>query len=618
MFLILLIFFQFQRLLFVFHFASHFEGNFGEVLLTPFMGIRLDLSAAAYFSILPFLLSFIAFFFPHGKGLERMDTLVRRTFWLMLLMSAMIMAGEIVTYTEWRTKLSTKIFLHFTTPSEVFRTASWANTIWFLTYVALQLLVAWLIYYKLFKRNHVARGEEVFEEDGKWRRILLAPVYGGLFAVVYGMAIRGGFQEIPVSGTNSYFSKKQIVNDLSVNSEWNFLNSFATWYNSDFDQFFQNLDPAEAERIMKEMYAVSGGEQLSVLTTDRPNIILVTLEGWSTQMIEPLGGEEGITPHFNRLCQDGLLFTNIYGTGTTSETGHSSLISGYLAIPGMSISIESAKCRKLPALSKSLKGEGYNSFYTFGGALSYGNIGGYLTDVGFDQLTDENDLDLEPRGKLGIHDEAMFPYFLSEIQKAKRPYFYGMFSQSTHPPYDIPEQEYSGYDGDPFVSSMHYADKHLNRFLNGVKNLPDYDNTLVVLIADHSRANIFNDNVVNEGFYHVPMLLWGGALKKEYHGEQISTIGSQADLPKTLLNQMGLNSTGYHWSKDLLHTGSPQWAINTSNISYALIDTSGMTHYLMFDDRMVYATNPSEQSQKEALKRCRAILECLYREYKEL
>ena len=112
---------------------------------------------------------------------------------------------------------------------------------------------------------------------------------------------------------------------------------------------------------MRAVYAEGEGVRTQVINAPRPNIVLVTLEGWSGQMIEPLGGEAGITPHFNALCEEGVLFTKIYATGGTSETGHSSIISGYPTIAGISISTESAKCRRLPSLNQVFEAEGYNS-----------------------------------------------------------------------------------------------------------------------------------------------------------------------------------------------------------------------------------------------------------------
>ncbi|MBK8926375.1 MAG: LTA synthase family protein [Crocinitomicaceae bacterium] len=312
------------------------------------------------------------------------------------------------------------------------------------------------------------------------------------------------------------------------------------------------------------------------------------------------------------------MFSKIYATGGTSEVGHAAIMSGYTTLAGISISTESAKCRKLPSLNQVLEAEGYSTFYTFGGSLSYGNIGGYLSDVGFDRLVDENDLNLQPKGKLGIHDEAMFPYFLSEIQQAKRPYFYGMFSQSTHAPYDMPCPPYTGYDGDGYVTSMHYADEHLHKFIEEIKKLPDYENTLVIMISDHGKTNIINADTYDEKYFHIPLLLWGGAIKPECQGMVIDKIGSQADLAKTLLNQLKLNSEDFHWSKDLMNPNSPEWALCTSTLSYGWKDSSGYTVYQMINEHLLKSAYADEQKTDLVLKKCRAVLECMFREFKEL
>jgi phosphoglycerol transferase MdoB-like AlkP superfamily enzyme len=609
-----LILFTFQRLLFVFYFLGEFSGHVGDLLLMPFYALRLDFAGFSYIMGLPFLVSVSAFFMRSEKGIKVVNLLISVFVWTMVIAASVIAAGEIVSYYEWQTKLSSKIWIHFTTPSEIFRTGSGSNTWYFLAYFVLQLIFAWVLYVRVFKKNRLT---VVDASIGK--RIGGALIYFVCGTALLGLGVRGGWQEIPVSATNAYHSEKRIVNDVTVNPVWNFIHMTYTFLKVDLDHYFTNLSVEESEQIKNEVYAVPpGADTISVFTDTRPNIVLVTLEGWSAQLIEPLGGEKDITPNFNALCNEGLLFTRIYSTGGTSETGHSSIISGYPTISGISISTESAKCRKLPGINQSLEAVGYSTFYTFGGALSYGNIGGYLSDVGFDRLVDENDLDLEPTGQLGIHDEAMFPYFLSEIQSAKRPYFYGLFTQSTHAPYDMPAPPYPGYDGDGYVTSMHYADEHLGKFVEGIRKLPDFENTIVIFIADHGKSNLFNPDTYDEKFFHIPLLIWGGALKPEYRGSQIDKIGSQADLAKTLLNQMELNSGEYHWSKDLLNANTPEWAICTSTLSYGWKDSSGYTVYQMIEDHLIYSAYDDPEKTDLVLKKCRSVLECMYREFKEL
>ena len=604
-----LIIFLFQRLLFIFHFFGDFEGSYGELFVMPFHGFKLDLSGFAYVMSIAFLLSTISFFIPSERGLKILNRIIRIYFWIIVVAASLVMCGEIVTYIEWKTKLSSKIFLHFGTPSEIFRTASGSYTLWYVVYFVIQIVFVYFLYTRIFKGNNImAKALEM------WKRFVYAlgylAVIGGLFVLM----IRGGVQQIPVSATDAYFSQKQIVNDVTVNPVWNFIHTCYVHFKVDLSVYYQNLDPVEAEALKDELYATDGVDTVRIFSNEQPNIVLVTLEGWSGQMIEPLGGEPGITPHFNDLCEEGLLFTEIYSTGGTSETGHSSIISGYPTIAGISISTESAKCRQLPSLNQSFEELGYNSFYTFGGSLSYGNIGGYLTDVGFDRLVDENDLNLKPTGKLGIHDEAMFPYFLSEIQKAKRPYFYGLFTQSTHSPYDMVADPLPGYD-DEYVTSMHYADEHLHKFVEGIRELPDFDNTVVIFIADHGRAHSLNQNTYDEKYFHIPLLIWGGTLDEEYRGQRVDRVGSQADLAKTLLNQLDINSDAYHWSKDLLDPTTKAWAICTSTLSYGWKDADGYTVYHMIDGRLVQSPYTEQERIDLALKKCRAVLESMYREF---
>ena len=605
-----LIFFLFQRLLFIFQFFSDFSGNYSELFAMPFYGLRLDLSAFGYISAIAFILSTFSFFTTNEKGLKILNKIIRVYFGLLFFAISLMMCAEIVTYIEWKTKLSSKIFMHFSTPSEIFRTASGSYTFWYFFYFIIQAVFGYFLYVKLFKKIQLKAAILPLI-----KRISYALLYllGGAFLFV--LMIRGGLQQIPVSATDGYFSNKQIVNDVTVSPVWNFINTCYVHFKVDLSSYYHNLDPVRSDQLTHELYASQQIDTVKIFDKNKPNIILVTLEGWSAQMIEPLGGEIGITPNFNQICDEGLLFTQIFATGGTSETGHSSIISGYPTLAGVSISTQSSKCRQLPSLNQSLEEQGYNSFYTFGGSLSYGNIGGYLTDVGFDRLVDENDLDLKPTGKLGIHDEAMFPYFLSEIKKAERPYFYGLFTQSTHSPYDMPAEPFPGYNNDGYVTSMHYADEHLGKFVKGIRELPDFDNTIVIFIADHGRANIYNQNTYDEKYFHIPLLIWGGALNKSYSGTKINRVGSQADLAKTLLNQLDINSSEYHWSKDLLDPTSASWAICTSTLSYGWKDKDGYTVYHMIDNRLVGSPYEEQVKIDAALEKCRAVLEAVYREF---
>ncbi|MFK8036677.1 MAG: LTA synthase family protein [Crocinitomicaceae bacterium] len=611
--LLWLLFFSAQRLLFIIHYLGDFTGSFSELIAMPFYALRMDLSSFAYGMGIPFI--FLAFsILLKDRAQSIFIKITHGLIWFFTLLFSILFSSELVSYYEWRTKLSSKIFVHFETPSEVFRTSSGAYTGWFILYLVLQLIIfyflyKWLILRQKSNQNDLKLGKRVVS--------FLTYILVGTF--LFGMALRGGLQAIPISATNTYYSKKQIVNDLAVNSIWNFIHMTFQHFKKDIEGMYNRLDPDYSDVIVDELYSYTPADTVRIFTTSRPNIIFVTLESWSGQVVGALGNPDDITPNFDALCKEGVLFTNMYATSGTSETGHTSIFSGYPTVPGISISSESAKCRQLSSIFGALKTEGYLSSYYFGGALAYGNIGGYLTEMEVDRQTDELDLDLNPKGDLGIHDEAMFPYFLSELSKAKPPYIYGLFTQSTHAPYDMPmgalEDHPKNREG--FVNSLVYADRQVKLFTDALRTDPEFDNTIVIFIADHGKTNYVNGNVYSDDFYHIPLLIWGGAIKNKMKGLKIKKIGSQSDVAKTLLNQMDLPTQAFHWSKNLLDPNAPSWALLTSTMSFGIVDKTGYAAYHTIDEGTAFTTYTDNDSTKIALKRSRALVESIYREFRQ-
>jgi phosphoglycerol transferase MdoB-like AlkP superfamily enzyme len=606
-----LLFFTFQRALFAVHYWSDFDVSFIDLIKLPYFALKLDFAAIGYISILVFVfisLGLLNFSRPYSRVIS---IITKSYLWFIGIASSLIFASELVSYAEWREKLNSKIFVHFETPSEIFRTSSGTYTWWFLLYFTIQIVLLYFLFKWLFKEKQVK-----YEKKSIGVRIFQFFVTFIITSFIGVLAMRGGPQKIPVSATNAYFTNSQITNDLSVNSVWNFIHMSFDYFNSDLGQFYSNLSEDEAKILVQNLYDFPDSDSIRIINSQEPNIIFVTLEGWSAQLIGCLDGEPGITPNFDKLANEGVLFSQIYATSETSETGHTSIFSGYPTLPKVSMSSESSKCRKMPSIIKALHEIGYSSSYYFGGDLSYGNIGGYLTEIGFDKLTDENELQhLEPKGDLGIHDEAMFSYFFNEIEKAKRPYVYGLFTQSTHSPYDMPAPMLDAYPESKYASSMHYADEQIKVFTNQLKQLPDFENTIVVFVSDHGKTNFVNNYKFSDQFFHIPVLFWGGAIKNDYKGHIIDKIGSQIDVSKTLLNQLNHNTSQFNWSKDLLNPFVNEWAILTTSDTYCMKTKDGYVTYHIKEDNINDTNFSDTLKAKKEVKNTQAVIESVYREF---
>ncbi|MFZ5554129.1 MAG: LTA synthase family protein, partial [Bacteroidota bacterium] len=607
--------FFFQRICFVVYYWKEInEAEGGQLWQVPFRAFRLDLAIASFMMIIPFLLSLPVFFITSEKALKRMNLVILIFTCIIFLISILIHAGEIIVYQEWKTKLSTKVFIHFQTPDEIVRTASYSYTVGYFLFVLLQGVFMWLIYFKWMKKNKFTLiSLPVIHKilHASVSTVILLPLF-----VIFG---RGGVNPIPISLKDAYFSKDHIINDLTANSTWNFMHSWIIYVKFNLDKYFDIIPKEEAEAEVGKLLVHDDAAHVQVLKNKNCNLVFIVLEGWSAQLIEPLGGIKDITPNFNKACKEGILFKNIYATSWTSEIGNATIFSGYPAVPEIAISQEPDKIRKMASMANVL--EEYESHFFFGGSLSYGNIGGYMMDAGFDKTTDENQMThLNPKGKLGIHDEAAFSFFYDEVMKLSPPFMYCLFTQSTHAPFDFPGNENNEISDEnlAFKASMTYADKQLGEFLDKFRKSKFYDNTMIVMISDHGRVNEVNGDPFSQKMYHIPALFWGGALEDSLKGMEIDRIGSQADFAKTILLQMGKDVSGFKWTKDMLNPTYPEFALHTCFNGYGWLDTTGHFAYDLTQDIIYENTFSSEEEFEKALHTARCYITCIYRSYREL
>src|SRR5581483_3867044 len=96
---------------------------------------------------------------------------------------------------------------------------------------------------------------------------------------------------------------------------------------------YTELDAADARRAVDSLLAPSGAPPLPLLRIRRPNVILLIWESATAKVFQPLGGLPGVTPHFDSLTHEGILFTNFYASADRSAQGLTALLSGFPAQP---------------------------------------------------------------------------------------------------------------------------------------------------------------------------------------------------------------------------------------------------------------------------------------------
>ena len=565
--------------------------------------LRLDLATGGFLSILPLFFIFLLKF-HHHKWLRLLFYVV---FGIEILAVSIIHSAEINAYFEWNHKLTSRVFMHLSNPDEVFRTADYSMTVYF----SLLLIFEGVVAYYIAKKLLPIRRFDVVAKNWK-ERSLLVLVLPFLIGFCFLFA-RGGWQQIPINIDSSCFSKEHKLNDVSINSTYFFGNSYFLYLKTDFSDILPKMEEKKAEKTVKSLFDFDRNHDNYILNDSKPNVVFVILESWTANAIGCLSNTKGATPNFDRLAKQGVLFSNIYATNTTSEIGNTSILAGYPGIPEVAISLYPEKHRKIKSVNQLLKPYGYFSSYTFAGDLKYGNIESFIVEHQFNEVLDEDDFPpgLE-HGKLTYHDKDLFKFFLQEINASKAPFMQCAFTGSTHAPFDYPKnghEKWTGVEAD-FMNAIQYSDKCIADFIKKAKKEKWYKNTVFVFVADHSHGSPEFPEPYSTKFFRIPILIYGDPVIKSKRGSVYKNIGSQADLATTLLHQLRVKTDALKFSKDLLSPNVKEFAFHATIRGYGFINPNGSLLYNFDSKSYTENTFPKAQFQKS-----KSHSEALFLEY---
>jgi phosphoglycerol transferase MdoB-like AlkP superfamily enzyme len=215
--------------------------------------------------------------------------------------------------------------------------------------------------------------------------------------------------------------------------------------------------------------------------------------------------------------------------------------------------------------------------------------------------------------KWGVHDHIMFSALKDTMKTMREPFLKVVLTLSSHEPFDVPmEPVFSGNDQmTKYRNSVYYADKALGDFLDWAKTTSWWKNTLVVLVADHCCRISTDVPVYAQEIFRIPMVWTGGALAEP--GRVNSKLGSQTDIARTLLNQLGLKGD-FRFSKDLLDDKAPAYAFYTYNEGFAFITDSSE---LIYDNKLGGTVVREGKSPQLAERKGKAYLQVLFDDYLE-
>ena len=566
-------FFFLSRLLFLCYYYEQTSGLDLLTILQSFtQGLKLDLSFAAYLCAIPFLIiAFATFLSPSiSKGL------IKGFSFLIIPILCFLMLFDLGLYGAWGIRLDATPLMYLNTPKEMFASLSITDLIGGIS--------AWIISsisFIIFSNKLINKSLNQLKKGGVWYIPLLLITAGFLVIIM-----RGGLQTVPINQSNVYFSNSMFANHAAINYAWNFTHAVSN-KTYDTENPFIELEPSDADEIYrlayeKLTYIPKDSLNSSVLKTTNPNVILLIWESLTAKVVEPLGGKEKVTENFNRLVEEGLFFDNFYANGDRSDKGLVAILSGYYPQAHKSIIKMPNKSRSLPMLTIKMAELGYTNSFYYGGDLNFGNMNTYLRNGGVKDFISGDSFDDEDwNSKWGAHDHILLKRLSEDLSGAQdHPFFKIAFTLSSHEPFEFPGEYKFGKDTktNRFLSALAYTDKTIATFIEDAKNQPWWDNTLVVIMADHGHPRPKHEGVFNAPKkFHIPMLWLGGALAQT--NTTNNTVCSQKDFAYSLLPLLGGDNSEFEWGHDIFNPSGKHFAHYIFNRGFGTLNKDGFVIY---------------------------------------
>ncbi|MBB4601777.1 phosphoglycerol transferase MdoB-like AlkP superfamily enzyme [Hymenobacter luteus] len=548
-FLFWLLYFVLAKALFVVYHGSRLAGASAGTTVGIFSyGLRLDAAATAYLCAVPFLLFILGSLAGPRFPFER---LIRLFTAILGIVVTLLTVADLELYRAWGFRLDATPLQYLSTPQEMAASAGSAPMALLLAVWLGLLALGWLLY-----RRVVGNVPALPPGFGRGRAALAGLLYLALLVV----PMRGGLQQIPVNQSDVYFSARPFANHAAVNVPWNVINSLRL--QNAGPNPYQFLPDSTAARLTRQLYAPAGPDTVALLRTTRPNVLFLILESFTGKLVGHLGGEAGVTPTLDSLSRVGVSFQHLYAAGDRSQKGLVALLSGYPNQPTTSIIKSPRKTEQLPHLARVLRAQGYSTAYYHGGELAFANMKSYLVTAGYERFTERADFARrDQNSKWGAHDHVLLARMLQELPRQRTPFFVTAFTLSSHEPFDVPmPTRFPGEDeAARFRNSVYYTDHVLGQFLRQARRQAWWDNTVVVVVADHGHHQPGDTPNHAPEKFRIPLLLTGGALRASARGRRIGTFGSQTDVAATLLTQLQLPVRGFPWSRDLLAPAPAAW-----------------------------------------------------------
>ena len=429
------------------------------------------------------------------------------------------------------------------------------------------LMIFWIFLYKKVK-------VEEQKPEKKWKYFVFSVLNLCIVAALVVGGIRGDFKH-STRPINLVDANRHVKNPLQANVVLNSVFSFFRTMNTNN---FKEVHFVNEEFIEKNIqpYKIYPRENAE----PKPNVVIFILESFGKEYSGAFNKNTKIknfvsyTPFFDSLATQSLISTNAFANGRQSIHGMSSVLAG---IPSLKDAFTSSPYsnQKIQSIVSVANEMGYDTSFFHGapngsmGFLGFGNILGFKHYYGKTEFNNDTDFD----GMWGIWDEPFFQYFAKTLNTKKSPFMATMFSASSHHPFKIPDKYQGKFKKGPLEihEPIGYTDFALKKFFETAKKMSWYQNTIFVVVADHTNQIAYPEYEKAMNRFAIPILFYSPNPKYQLKGE-ITEPAQQMDIYPTLADLMGYNKKIRSWGRSL---------VSAKKEDYLIVNSSGVEQFMI-------------------------------------
>ncbi|MBR5413220.1 MAG: sulfatase-like hydrolase/transferase [Fibrobacter sp.] len=313
-------------------------------------------------------------------------------------------------------------------------------------------------------------------------------------------------------------------------------------------------------------------EQLKAQREMKPNFILVLMEsqrglntGYMNPQIQP-----SPTPFMDSLAENSHVWMRMHTSGIPTTGG---VLSTHTGIPHHSHLAQATDLTHvtIPSFVQVLTENGYSTHYMSAADPAWDNLGVWMA-----KWYTAQHYNREREDDSTFMDHAI-EYVRDTLGKQEKPFLATLMTRSNHYPFNfaagMTDEEKNRPLQERINVTMGYADRQLARFIRAVQNEEWYQNTYVIVMADHGFPLGENGvSTMSGGGYSnvswIPFFIHGKGLD----ATRDTMTAAQIDIAPTVLELAGFAVPNIFMGHNLLRNGSTSSPTDTTTTNSTVVE----------------------------------------------